>query len=152
MAKRTRTRVPETTTLYGVLPPRSPANGRAFARIVNLLLFHYGPRHERTLTLFDDRAGDYQLLGAMVLESGREVIENGAGSGPRKPRRLPRVDGLLIDAVSISDRPPLGDHIRRLGGRLVLKYELFSRNQRVSLGMLEHYLTKVYKVSGGHSR
>lgn len=58
------TGIPETRTLYDILPPKSPASGRKFARIVNLLLFHDARRRGEVITLFDDCAGDYRGLDA----------------------------------------------------------------------------------------
>jgi hypothetical protein len=62
--------VQETKTLYDILPSKSPSSGREFARIVNLLLFHDGPRNGRTITLFDDRAGDVRGLDAFEEKAG----------------------------------------------------------------------------------
>ena len=70
MATRTRKRMPETKTLHDILPSRSPSSGREFARIVNLLLFHDGRRNGRTVTLFDDRAGDVRGLDAFEEKAG----------------------------------------------------------------------------------
>jgi hypothetical protein len=56
--------IQETRTLYDILPPKSSSSGREFARIVNLLLFHDGRRNGRTVSIFDDRAGDYLGLDA----------------------------------------------------------------------------------------
>jgi hypothetical protein len=70
MATRTPKRVQETKTLHDILPSRSPTSGREFARIVNLLLFHDGRRNGRTVTLFDDRAGDVRGLDAFEEKDG----------------------------------------------------------------------------------
>ncbi|WP_295429149.1 hypothetical protein [uncultured Thiodictyon sp.] len=56
--------IPETRTLYDLLPPKSAASGKEFARVVNLLLFHDARRRGENLTLFDDRAGDFRGLDA----------------------------------------------------------------------------------------
>ena len=66
---RSRRRIDEVPTLYDILPPKSPASGREFARIVNLLLFHDGRRTGRTVSLFDDRAGDVRGLDAYAKEA-----------------------------------------------------------------------------------
>jgi len=62
--------IPETRTLYEILPAKSPASGREFARIVNLLLFHDARRRSESLTLFDDRAGDFRGLDAFQQGAG----------------------------------------------------------------------------------
>ena len=62
-------RIQETRTLHELLPAKSAASGKEFARIVNLLLFHDARLHEKQLTLFDDRAGDFHGLDAF---EGRE--------------------------------------------------------------------------------
>lgn len=66
---RARRRIHEVPTLYDILPPKSPASGREFARLVNLLLFHNARRNERAVTLFDDRAGDVRGLDAYEEEA-----------------------------------------------------------------------------------
>jgi hypothetical protein len=68
-------RIQETSPLFDILPPHGTASGREFARIVNLLLFHDSRRNGRTLTLFDDRAGDYHGLDAF--EKKDEIISVG---------------------------------------------------------------------------
>jgi energy-coupling factor transporter ATP-binding protein EcfA2 len=62
--------IPETRTLYEILPARSAASGREFARLVNLLLFHDARRCGEGLTLFDDRAGDFHGLDAFQPGAG----------------------------------------------------------------------------------
>jgi hypothetical protein len=64
VSARMRQRIPEVSSLYTILPPRSSSSGREFARVVNLLLFHTRRREEGSITLFDDRAGDVQGLDA----------------------------------------------------------------------------------------
>lgn len=74
MAKTTRKRLPKTRTLYDILPPKSASSGREFARIVNLLLFHEGRSKGSTVTIFDDRAGDYHGLDAFEKESETTTV------------------------------------------------------------------------------
>jgi energy-coupling factor transporter ATP-binding protein EcfA2 len=61
-------RLPETRTLYELLPQKSAASGKEFARVVNLLLFHDARSRGENLALFDDRAGDYFGLDAFRKE------------------------------------------------------------------------------------
>ncbi len=74
MEKITPERIQETRTLYEILPAKSASSGREFARIVNLLLFHEGRRNGRTLTIFDDRAGDYWGLDAFEREGDKITL------------------------------------------------------------------------------
>ena len=67
---RTRRRIQDVPTLYSILPTRSAASGKEFARLVNLLLFHDGRKNGRTVTLFDDRAGDVRGLDAYEEQNG----------------------------------------------------------------------------------
>jgi hypothetical protein len=62
--------IPETRTLCEILPAKSAASGREFARTVNLLLFHDARRRGEGLTLFDDRAGDFHGLDAFQQGAG----------------------------------------------------------------------------------
>lgn len=67
-------RIEETRTLYELLPAKSAASGKEFARIVNLLLFHDARRRDRLLTLFDDRAGDFHGLDAMERQGDQITV------------------------------------------------------------------------------
>jgi hypothetical protein len=66
-------RIPETRTLYQLLPSKSADSGREFARIVNLLLFHDARRDNRNVFLFDDRVGDFRGFDAFEVRGKRIV-------------------------------------------------------------------------------
>jgi hypothetical protein len=69
-----RKRIHETKSLYEILPSKNASSGREFARIINLLLFHDARRNGRTITIFDDRSGDYYGLDAFEHHHEKKII------------------------------------------------------------------------------
>ena len=58
MAEKSIKRMPQVNTLYEIVP-KGAEGGKAFARIVDLLLFHEVRKAGKKITLFSDSAGDY---------------------------------------------------------------------------------------------
>jgi hypothetical protein len=72
-SERERKRLPETKTLYEILP-KGIEGGKEFARIVDLLRFHAARRQGRTAVVFSDVSGDYHGLDGFD-EGGLRVEE-----------------------------------------------------------------------------
>jgi hypothetical protein len=101
MARSMREGIREVKTLGEILPSHSSSSGREFARIVNLLLFHDGRRNGRTVTLFDDRAGDY--IGLDAFEKRGDIIVVGYQhkfySGPLSDRQRKDIEHSLLQTL-----------------------------------------------------
>jgi hypothetical protein len=70
------TRLPETKTLYDILP-KGTEGGKEFARIVDLLLFHAARRLGRKTGIFSDSSGDYHGLDSFEVDRFRKEDKTG---------------------------------------------------------------------------